>query len=79
MESKGRLKLFAEIYQTKMDAKPFLTVSACYNAMTEAKLAVSERELAEEYVDTGRLQELLDPVPDAFARLKAIKSGPRKI
>ena len=59
--STERLRLFAEIYGQKMAANPFLTMQARYSAMSEAGLALSERELAEEYVDLGRVGELLNP------------------
>lgn len=60
-EKTARLKLFAEIYVEKMKANPFMKMSARYDAMTEAKLAVSERELAEGYLDSSKLDQLLHP------------------
>jgi hypothetical protein len=57
----NRLKLFAEIYRTRMQTKPFMEIRTRYDSMTEAGLEVDERELAENYLDTGKLEELLHP------------------
>lgn len=61
-----RLRLFAEIYQAKMDAKPMLSMAARYTAMTEAKLSLSERMHAEDQMDGGKFDDLLHPksIPD---------------
>ena len=60
-ESTERLKRFAEIYRARMEAKPYMEIRTRYDAMTDAKLIVAERELAENYVDTGKLDQLLNP------------------
>jgi hypothetical protein len=59
--STDRLRLFAEIYQDKMDAKPSIEITARYASMTEAKLETDEREMAENFVDAGKLDHLLHP------------------
>ena len=59
--STARLRLFAEIYQAKIDAKPYIEIRARYDSMTEAKLETGERELAENFVDAGKLDHLLHP------------------
>lgn len=59
--STDRLRRFAEIYETKMAAKPFIEIMARYGAMTEAKLETDEREMAENFIDTGKLDNLLHP------------------
>jgi hypothetical protein len=59
--SRARLKLFAEIYRAKMDARPYMEILARYGAMTEAKLLVGERTKADLYLDTHRFNELLYP------------------
>jgi hypothetical protein len=60
-ESIDRLKRFAEIYQAKMDAKPYMEIRARYESMTEAKLVSGEREFAENIVDVGKIDQLLNP------------------
>lgn len=60
-ESTDRLRRFAEIYKTKMDAKPYMEIRARYDSMTEAKLQSGEREMAENFVDIGKLDQLLHP------------------
>jgi hypothetical protein len=57
----GRLKLFAEIYREKMKARPYMELIARYDSMTEAGLLVKEREMADFYLDTHRLNDLLYP------------------
>jgi hypothetical protein len=57
----GRLKLFAEIYREKMKARPYMELIARYDSMTEAGLLVGEREMADFYLDTHRLNDLLYP------------------
>lgn len=59
--SRGRLKLFAEIYREKMAARPYMEIIARYGAMTEAGLLVGERKKADLYLDTHRFNELLYP------------------
>ena len=59
--SMGRLKRFAEIYREKMAARPPMEILARYGAMTEAGLLVGEREQADVFLDTHRLNELLYP------------------
>ena len=59
--SRARLKLFAEIYRAKMDARPYMEIIARYSAMTEAQLLVGERSKADLYLDTHRFNELLYP------------------
>ena len=59
--SQGRLKLFAEIYRQKMAARPPMEILARYAAMTEAALLVGEREKADLFLDTHRLNDLLYP------------------
>jgi hypothetical protein len=56
-----RLRRFAEIYLTKMKGKPYMEIRTRYDAMTEAKLEVGEREFAEIYIDAGKLDHLLHP------------------
>ncbi|HEY2866752.1 MAG TPA: hypothetical protein VGJ02_06650 [Pyrinomonadaceae bacterium] len=58
---KERLKRFAEIYKAKMAADPYMEILARYDSMTEAGLQLAERELADLYLDTHRLNELLYP------------------
>ena len=58
-----RLKRFAEIYKAKMAADPYLEIIARYDSMTEAGLLLAERELADLYLDTHRLNDLLYPSP----------------
>jgi hypothetical protein len=57
----GRLKLFAEIYREKMKARPYMELIARCDSMTEAGLLVKEREMADFYLDTHRLNDLLYP------------------
>ncbi len=57
----GRLKRFAEIYRERMKTRPYMELIARYDSMTEAKLLVGEREMADMYLDTHRLNELLYP------------------
>lgn len=57
----GRLKRFAEIYREKMKARPYMELIARYDSMTEAGLLVTEREMADFYLDTHRFNELLYP------------------
>lgn len=71
-ERTDRLRLFAEIYTTKLAAKPYMEIMARYDSMTEAKLEVGEREFAEESVDSGKLDELLNPEKYPRAPLKAV-------
>ena len=59
--SQDRLKRFEEIYRDKMAARPPMEILARYGAMTEAGLLVSEREKADLFLDTHRLNELLYP------------------
>ena len=59
--SQSRLKRFAEIYREKMAARPPMEILARYGAMTEAGLLVSEREQADLFLSTHRLNELLYP------------------
>ena len=59
--SVGRLQSFARIYKAKMAAGPLMEILARYESMTEARLLVSEREKADLYLDTHRLDELLYP------------------
>jgi hypothetical protein len=61
-QSASRLKRFAEIYRTKMAARPFMEIIARYQSMTEAGLTVREREMADLYLDTHRFNDLLYPV-----------------
>lgn len=60
-----RLRLFAEIYQAKMDSRPMLAMAARYTAMTEAKLSLTERMHAEDQIDSGKFDDLLHPKPPA--------------
>ena len=53
--------MFAEIYTKKIEAKPFMEIIARYDAMTEAKLELGEREFAENTIDSGKLDSLLHP------------------
>ncbi|HMJ09350.1 MAG TPA: hypothetical protein VK468_10120 [Pyrinomonadaceae bacterium] len=71
--SSDRLRRFAEIYQVKMDAKPYMEIRARYESMTEAKLDIQEREFAENYVDTGKLDHLLHPELHLPAEPKPIR------
>ena len=57
----GRLRRFAEIYRERMKARPYMEILARYDSMTEAGLLVGEREQADVYLDTHRLNELLYP------------------
>ena len=59
--SQNRLKRFAEIYRDKMAARPPMEILARYGAMTEAGLLVGEREKADLFLDTHRMNELLFP------------------
>ena len=59
--SQNRLKRFAEIYRDKMAARPPMEILARYGAMTEAGLLVGEREKADLFLDTHRLNDLLYP------------------
>lgn len=59
--SMGRLRRFAEIYRERMKARPYMEILARYDSMTEAGLLVGEREQADVYLDTHRLNELLYP------------------
>lgn len=56
-----RLRLFAEVYQAKMIKNPYIEIMARYDSMTEAKLETSEREFAENLIDTDKLDQLLHP------------------
>ena len=60
--SASRMQRFAEIYQEKMKARPYMELIARYDAMTEAGLLVGERVKADLYLDTHRMNELLYPV-----------------
>ena len=71
-EGTDRLRLFAEIYTKKVEAKPFMEIIARYDAMTEAKLELGEREYAENTVDAGRLDTLLHPEKYPITPLKAV-------
>ena len=76
MPDPERLKLFATIYLARMEAKPFLEISQRYAAMTEAKLTTNERKLAEDFIDTGQIDQLLYPnskEPVQFHRTSAGK------
>ena len=66
------MRLFAEIYSTKIEAKPFMEIIARYDAMTEAKLELGEREFAENAIDAGKLDELLHPENHPVTPLKAV-------
>lgn len=66
------MKLFAQIYSTKIAAKPFMEIIARYDAMTEAKLELGEREFAENSVDAGKLDMLLHPENYPPTPLKAV-------
>ena len=66
------MRLFAEIYRTKIEAKPFLEIVARYDAMTEAKLELGERVFAENAIDAGKLDELLNPENYPVSPLKAV-------
>lgn len=55
-----------------MEAKPYMEIRARYDSMTEAKLEVKEREFAENFVDSGKLDQLLQPENHLVAPLKAI-------
>lgn len=68
----GRLRLFAEIYQAKVAAKPFMEIIARYDAMSEAKLEVGEREFAENTIDAGKFDTLLNPEPPLPQLLKSV-------
>ena len=70
--SADRLKNFAEIYQVKMKAKPYIEISTRYDSMTEAKLDVIEREKAEIWIDAGKIDELLHPNEDRPAVVTSI-------
>lgn len=70
-EGTDRLRLFAQIYSAKVAAKPFMEIIARYDAMTEAKLELGEREFAENSIDAGKLDELLNP-ENYPAPLKAV-------
>ena len=59
--SMGRLRRFAEIYRERMKGRPYMEILARYDSMTEAGLLVGEREQADVYLDTHRLNELLYP------------------
>jgi hypothetical protein len=59
--SMARLKRFAEIYNEKMKARPYMELIARYDSMTEAGLHVTERVKADLYMDTHRFDELLHP------------------
>jgi hypothetical protein len=56
-----------------MDAKPYMEIRARYESMTEAKLDIQEREFAENYVDTGKLDHLLHPELHLPAEPKPIR------
>ncbi len=71
-EGTDRLKRFAEIYSTKIEAKPFMEIIARYDAMTEAKLELGEREFAENTIDAGKLDTLLHPENYPASPLKAV-------
>jgi hypothetical protein len=59
--STDRLRRLAEIYENKMAAKTFIEIIAPYDTMTQAKLETDEREMAENFIDTGKLDNLLHP------------------
>ena len=71
-EGTERLRLFAEIYMAKIAAKPFMEIIARYDAMTEAKLELGEREFAENTIDSGKLDTLLHPENYPITPLKAV-------
>ena len=66
------MRLFAEIYTAKIAAKPFMEIIARYDAMTEAKLELGEREFAENTIDAGKLDTLLHPEKYPLTPLKAV-------
>ncbi len=71
-EGTDRLRLFAEIYSTKIEARPSMEIIARYDAMTEAKLELGEREFAENTIDAGKLDTLLHPEKYPITPLKAV-------
>ena len=71
-EGTDRLRLFAEIYSTKIVARPSMEIIARYDAMTEAKLELGEREFAENTIDAGKLDTLLHPEKYPITPLKAV-------
>ena len=66
------MRLFAEIYSTKIEARPSMEIIARYDAMTEAKLELGEREFAENTIDAGKLDTLLHPENYPGSLLKAV-------
>lgn len=66
------MRLFAEIYSTKIAARPSMEIIARYDSMTEAKLELGEREFAENTVDAGKLDTLLHPENYPTSPLKAV-------
>lgn len=75
MPDPARLRLFATLYLAKMEAKPFLEISQRYAAMTEAKLTINERKLAEDFIDTGRIDQLLNPHSTEPVQFTALQPG----
>ena len=71
-EGTERLRLFAEIYSAKVEARPVMEIIARYDAMTEAKLELGEREFAENTIDAGKLDMLLHPENYPVSPLKAV-------
>ena len=49
-----------------------MEIIARYDAMTEAKLELGEREFAENAIDAGKLDELLHPENHPVTPLKAV-------
>ena len=66
------MQLFAQIYSAKIEARPSMEIIARYDAMTEAKLELGEREFAENTVDAGKLDTLLHPENYPTQPLKAV-------
>ena len=66
------MRLFAEIYSTKIKARPVMEIIARYDSMTEAKLELGEREFAENTIDAGKLDMLLHPENYPASPLKAV-------
>ncbi len=71
-EGTDRLRLFAQIYSAKIEARPSMEIIARYDSMTEAKLELGEREFAENTVDGGKLDMLLHPENYPTQPLKAV-------
>ncbi len=66
------MRLFAEIYSAKVEARPVMEIIARYDAMTEARLELGEREFAENTIDAGKLDMLLHPENYPASPLKAV-------